>query len=113
MAMRTISIANDFSRFPAGRFRADGPASGERFRDDILVPALRQGEVELVLDGVAGLPSSFLEEVIGGLIREAGFTPEEVEQRLKFVANTARMSGYPAQARNYLAHAKAAPAPPT
>jgi len=65
-----ISIANDFSAFPAGRFRRDGVFNGERFRDEILIPNLRKfGKLIINLDGVAGLPSSFLEEVFGGMVR--------------------------------------------
>lgn len=83
MSTRTISIASDFSRTPAGRYRADGPAPGERFRDEWLLPALREqdGPVEVVFDGVAGFGSSFLEEAFGGLVRQ-GFTPAVLHQRL-------------------------------
>lgn len=98
---KTIQIARDFSRFPAGRHRSDGPYSGERFREDFLIPALKQGRVTLVLDEVAGLPSSFLEEAIGGLIR-AGLSLSDIEKNLQIVAWTLRMASYPEQARRYL-----------
>ena len=69
-----LSIANQFSRFPAGRYRSDGPYSGERFRDDFLLPALQAASkngthVVVELDGVLGYSSSFLEEVFGGVVR--------------------------------------------
>lgn len=68
---RTISIARDYSPFPAGRKKSDGPFTGERFREELLMPLLARGEhVVLDIDGVEGLPSSFLEEIFGGLIRE-------------------------------------------
>jgi hypothetical protein len=68
--MRTISIARDFSATPGGRFNRDGPASGEAFRTRFLVPALRAKEaIAIDLNGVAGLPSSFLEEAFGGIFR--------------------------------------------
>ena len=68
--MKQISIAKDFSRYPAGRFLTDGPFSGERFRTEFLVPNLESGtEVLVDLDGVAGYGSSFLEEAFGGAIR--------------------------------------------
>ena len=31
----TVNIAQDFSKYPGGRYRADGEFSGERFRDDL------------------------------------------------------------------------------
>lgn len=76
-----ISIAKHYTDTPGGRNRSDGPYSGERFREDILAPALRQGEVDVDLDGVLGFGSSFLEEAFGGLIRD-GFRLPELRQHL-------------------------------
>lgn len=74
----TINIAKDFSRYPAGRFRTDGPYTGTHFREDILLPNIKNavesgGEVEIVFDGTLGYGSSFLEEAFGGLVRERGY----------------------------------------
>lgn len=82
---KTISIANDFSKSPAGRYRHEGPNSGEKFREDVLVPALKNyaGTITVDLDGVVGYGSSFLEEAFGGLIRERGFRLQELKSRLK------------------------------
>jgi hypothetical protein len=103
----TMNIATEFSRFPGGRFRADGPHSGEEFRDDFLAPRLRACDhLSVVLDGVAGLPSSFLEEAFGGLVRKHGFTPEHLETALEFVASTPRMSSYPHTIRRYIERAR-------
>lgn len=78
MKTERISIAKDFSRYPAGRKRSDGPFSGEEFRERILLPALRHSDsVEIALDGVIGYGSSFLEEAFGGTIRELKISPEE------------------------------------
>lgn len=103
MTTKTINIAKDFSRFPGGRYRSDGPHSGEEFRDDVLAPALKTGtSVILVLDGVAGLPSSFQEEAFGGLVRRHGFTAHQLETALQLVAETERMKSYPAAIRRYI-----------
>ena len=70
----TINIAGEFSKTPGGRYRAEGPFSGEQFREELLLPrfdeAVRQ-QVQLYvdLDGGYGYPSSFLEEAFGGLTR--------------------------------------------
>lgn len=78
-----IHVARSFSKFPAGRFRSDGPYSGERFRDDFLVPALRDNpKVTVLLDGTMGYGSSFLEEVFGGLVQVSGFSANELYNRL-------------------------------
>ena len=91
----TIHLAQDFSRFPGGRYRTDGPHSGEEFREEHLEPALRHHEhVSVVLDDVVGLPASFLEEAFGGLVR-AGHLPKELERRLSVVAETPRLRRYP------------------
>lgn len=79
--MTKLRIA-DFSEVPAGRFRTDGPFSGQRFREEVLLPILQQpGQVEVRIDGTAGYGSSFLEEAFGGLVR-SGFTPAQLRQRL-------------------------------
>ena len=84
---KIISVAEDFSRFPAGRFRSDGPHSGQAFKDELLLPALqRTGAVRVLLDGTMGYGSSFLEEAFGGLVRENGYLPGELEDRLTIEA---------------------------
>jgi STAS-like domain of unknown function (DUF4325) len=78
-----LNVAKNFSRFPAGRFNSDGDFSGERFRDQFLVPALSKDQQVIVeLDGTAGYGSSFLEEAFGGLTRKALFAAKELHARL-------------------------------
>lgn len=80
-----IDIAADFTRYPAGRYRTDGPYSGERFRDDILLPALKEsGHVVIRLDGAMGYGSSFLEEVFGGLARSEVFSVDQLLSAMSF-----------------------------
>ena len=86
MAMLRVSIAKDFSEFPAGREPEDGPNSGQRFRDEILFPRLKNASsgdvVEVDLDGTMGYGSSFLEEAFGGLVRNCKFTNDFLKQRM-------------------------------
>src|SRR6187551_2552508 len=67
-----ITVATDFTSIPGGRRRTDDPWSGQRFREDLLEPALRKGRVCVYLDGTLGYGSSFLEEAFGEL-RRNGF----------------------------------------
>lgn len=87
MATLHISIAKDFSEFPAGREPEDGPNSGERFRDEILGPKLREATpddlVEVDLDGTMGYGSSFLEEAFGGLVRKYKFSGDLLKHKLQ------------------------------
>lgn len=79
----TINIAKEFSVVPAGRKKADGPYSGEYFRDDFLAPALRKNDiVEVNLDNTMGYGSSFLEEAFGGLVRICKFTKDTLHAKL-------------------------------
>ena len=83
MSEKTIVIAQDFSPFPGGRFRNDGPNSGERFRDELLIPALKEFErVIVILDGTEGFGSSFLDEAFGGIIRNTGFSSDDLHTKL-------------------------------
>lgn len=88
--MKTISIAKDFSIAPAGRYRTDGPYSGEQFRDDILTPALQhENTVVIDLNGALGYGSSFLEEAFGGLVRVKGMKAEDLHKKIRLVTELA------------------------
>lgn len=84
-----IRLATDFTRFPFGRYRSDSKkASGEVFRDDVLIPKLAEAEqVTINLDGTIGLSSGFLEETFGGLVRKRLYTREQLRSKLVLVCN--------------------------
>ena len=65
----TISVADDFSKYPAGPTKKDSDNSGERFREEFLIPALNRTneKVEVNLDGTCGYGSSWLKAAFGGL----------------------------------------------
>jgi hypothetical protein len=99
-----IKIARDFSTKPVGRYRADGPHTGEAFREDILIPALEKGDnVVVILDGTEGYPSSFLEEAFGGLVRTGLWTPTELKKRLQVRAETPPYEPYRDRVLEYIA----------
>lgn len=88
-----ISIAEDFSAYPAGRDEKDGPYNGSRFRKELLVPRLNSviskgGQLTVSLDGVLSFGSSFLEEAFGGLVRQEGFTKSQVIDHLSVVSSS-------------------------
>lgn len=69
--MITLKVL-DFTEFPGPRHENIGAFSGERFRDEILLEAIKKhgiNNIEINLDGTAGYGSSFLEETFGGLVR--------------------------------------------
>jgi len=89
--MITIKVANEFSRYPAGRFTKDGPYSGEHFRNKFLVPAFeKEDKVIVELDGARGYGSSFLEEAFGGLVR-LGLLKEVIKRKLEIRATNASL----------------------
>ncbi len=87
--MITLSIATDFSKKPGLRYKDKSKYSGELFRESLLKPKYleaKKNKVKLVvvLDGVKGYASSFLEEAFGGLAREC---PEDnIFDRIDLVA---------------------------
>lgn len=83
-----INLGKQFGRYPAGRYLADGPYNGQKFREEFLIPALKGGddEIEIDLNDARGLKSSFLEEAFGGLVR-VGFPSDDLIRRFKFVTH--------------------------
>lgn len=88
MNVLKISIAKDFSEAPAGRYHpADGDFTGEKFRNEILIPALNKHDaVIVVFDNESGYGSSFIEEAFGGLVRVSGFKKSWLKDHLTFEA---------------------------
>ena len=84
-----IVICRDFSETPNARYRAEGPDSGEEFRESLLEPkyilAINSNQKLIInLDGAYGYPTSFLEEAFGGLARKYGSA--EVADTLEFIS---------------------------
>jgi hypothetical protein len=109
MTDHIISIANDFTRYPGVRYRKDGSFSGQEFRENVLTPALEDARsdnsvVVVILDGVAGYGSSFLEEAFGGLIRD-NFTGDFLSSHLRIEANTPRFQHHRLRAQSYIVDA--------
>ena len=74
--VQTIRICTDFSDAPGGRYKSEGEHSGQEFREDVLLPKLREavkedGVVLIDFDGCYGFGTSFLEEAFGGIVRES------------------------------------------
>jgi STAS-like domain of unknown function (DUF4325) len=81
MTEHTINVAQEFTPYPAGRFRRHGKFTGEVFRDDILIPALNAYDVvKIDFNGTEGVRSSFLDEAFGGLIRIAHLSADKVRR---------------------------------
>lgn len=102
--MSLIKVSSRFSKMPCVRRRADGPKSGEEFREDVLLKELREHDKVIVdLDGVLSLGSSFLDEAFGGLVREGYFTPDQLKKKLTI---RFELQSYVDEAWNYINTAK-------
>lgn len=89
MKEKYIKVIKDFNESPYGRYKTDGPGceltSGETFRQDYLAPALRAfDKVHVDLTGYNRYGRSFLDEAFGGLIREEGFSGDDLESKLTY-----------------------------
>ncbi|MBS1037193.1 STAS-like domain-containing protein [Gluconobacter cerinus] len=84
--MSTLKIS-DIVPYPGGRYISDGPYSGEWFRENFLLPALKQAiahneTLTVNLEGVPGYGISFLEEGFGGLIRKREINAHDIKKYL-------------------------------
>jgi hypothetical protein len=87
MIERVLSIPKDYHPAPGGRNKSDGPFNGERFRNEFLVPRLKDaiaGNEPLIVnfDDADSYSSSFLEEAFGGLVRTGVFATHEIKKYL-------------------------------
>lgn len=93
--MREIQydVAKKYYPRPMGRARKDGLHSGERFREEVLLPFFESLKTDpnqiLVLDfnGVSTAGSSYLEESFGGLIRKNGYRKRDLTKHLMIVVD--------------------------
>jgi len=103
-----LHVATTFSRFLGGRVPSDGPWSGAEFRDKHLRPAVERalatGEaLRVVFDGVAGMPTSFLEEAFGGLLRTMpGVALEQIQAVLRLDASDQELWPFIKLAERYM-----------
>jgi hypothetical protein len=105
--MKTIDIAKEYSDTPLGRVDDDSEFNGTRFREQYLRPALQQEEkVSVVIDGVEGYGSSFLEEAFGGLVRKGHFTADELQRKLVVAFKDKTFKMYHDQIWKYIKEAK-------
>lgn len=86
-----LNIAKDYSRCPGARYESEGDYSGEKFRELLLAPSLRDAiskgvKLEVVLDGSAGYSTSFIEESFGGLIRNDHFSLKEITDNIIIIS---------------------------
>lgn len=89
MAELVVNIADEFSKTPGPRSRAEGQFSAEEFLDTLLVvkfqEALDNGaNLIVVLDGTAGYATSFLEGAFGELARR--FSKKTVKSTIHFIS---------------------------
>lgn len=83
---RLIVVVDEFSSRPYGRYAKDGDYNGSKFRDRILLPALKDSDhVTVDLTGYNLYGRSFIDEAFGGLVREGGYSLSQLKERLSIV----------------------------
>jgi len=81
----TINLIDQFSKSPYGRDELDDKENnGKAFRQKFLVKELKDHKkVTVILDGYNRYGRSFLDEAFAGLIRDEGFTLEQIKKILE------------------------------
>jgi|CXWL01.1.fsa_nt_gi hypothetical protein len=87
MSDKTINVAEDFNLYPFARYKNQSDSSGEEFRDNILVPALKSfDKVKVILDGTEGYGSSWFDESFAGIVRKGILSKEDLLKKLDLVS---------------------------
>ncbi len=80
------SFAEQFTKYPGGRYKSLGEFSGEEFREKVLEPLFQDEDTILELDtsGVVGsFAPSFLDEAFGAMARKYGV--KKFKEKVKFL----------------------------
>lgn len=86
---KIVIKVSEFSRYPTGRYREHSNSSGEEFRDDYLLPALKKSSsVVIILDGTEGYGSSFLDEAFAQIPESNDFSLKDIRGRVEFVSES-------------------------
>ncbi|PHR52029.1 DUF4325 domain-containing protein [Cycloclasticus sp.] len=110
--MNILNIGQDFSKDPAGRFRADGEGNnGEEFREDHLKPridSLAEDEKLIIIidDGIEGYGSSFLVEGFAGLVKFGYITAEDLLGKIEIRYENEEFEFYENKIIEYIKQAK-------
>ncbi len=109
--MQEINIGKDFSDHPIGRYRSDGLQSGQVFREDYLIPKLRElsanEKLTIILDdGVDGYGSSFLVEAFAGVVKAGFMRSSDLLERLEFKYADPDFGFFEKKIKEYISEAK-------
>ena len=108
-----LNVAERFTPMPIGRYRTDNPEiSGQVFREEILVPMVRQAIqekkiLEVDFEGMEGLNASFLDEAFAGLVRSGEWTAKQVLQTVRFVPEKTHYAPYIQNVKEFIQEAEA------
>lgn len=108
---KILNIGRDFSADPEGRYKTDGPASGEAFREDCLLPKLEgldENEVLVIIldDNVEGYGSSFLTEGFAGVVKYGHMHSDELLKRIRIQYDDIDFEFYKNKILKYIKEAK-------
>ncbi|HCM9210166.1 TPA: STAS-like domain-containing protein [Enterobacter roggenkampii] len=109
--MKTLKIGSEFSKVPRGRYRSDGAASGERFREDFLrnrLSSLSNGEkLQIVIDDdVEGYGSSFLVEGFAGMVKYGYMHASELLAKIEIKYTNPDFAFYKKKIEQYINEAQ-------
>ncbi|MFP1827479.1 STAS-like domain-containing protein [Lonsdalea quercina] len=109
--MNKLNIGHEFSKVPRGRFRTDGDASGERFREDYLrkrINNLKKGEKLTIIidDQVEGYGSSFLVEGFAGMVKYGYTQADELMNKIEIIHTIPDFSFYKKKIEQYINEAE-------
>lgn len=89
--IQRLKISTDFSDIPGPRYINEGAYSGEKFRQELLFPKLKEaidnGSILVIdFDGTQGYGTSFLEEAFGGLIRDNHLLYDDIIKHISIIS---------------------------
>lgn len=87
--VKTINFCEVFSPFPAGITYRDGPLSGEAFAKEVLIPALKNSENDLIIidmRGILGISAGWISKAYGEL-ENCGLSREQIFYKLQTISD--------------------------